>query len=342
MVETREQGAAILTELEKLAHVCDPGTKVIVIGRSNDVALYRELIRQGISEYLVSPLNPIQVIEAVASLYHGHSAGPIGKVFAFYGARGGSGSSTFAHNVAWSVAEDQKIATTVIDLDTAFGTTGLDFNQDIGQGILEALTSPERLDEVMLERLLLRHTDRLSLLISPALVDRETEITPEAVEIIIEAVRQISPCVVVDLPHTWSPWVKQVLTSADEIVITATPELSSLRNGKNLHEILTLARPNDQPLKFVLNQVGVPKRPEIPVKDFANAMGCDPSIVVPFDPQVFATANNNGQAIAELNAQSKPAQLFRDLAQILTGRAPRQDEKPSGRLSLDFLRRKRA
>jgi pilus assembly protein CpaE len=342
MVETREQGAAILTELEKLSHVCDPGTKVIVIGRSNDVALYRELIRQGISEYLVSPLNPIQVIEAVASLYHGHSAGPIGKVFAFYGARGGSGSSTFAHNVAWSVAEDQKIATTVIDLDTAFGTTGLDFNQDIGQGILEALTSPERLDEVMLERLLLRHTDRLSLLISPALVDREMEITPEAVEIIIESVRQISPCVIVDLPHTWSPWVKQVLTSADEIVITATPELSSLRNGKNLHEILTLARPNDQPLKFVLNQVGVPKRPEIPVKDFANAMGCDPSIVVPFDPQIFATANNNGQAIAELNAQSKPAQLFRDLAQTLTGRAPRQDEKPSGRLSLDFLRRKRA
>ena len=342
MVETREQGAAILTELEKLSHGCDPGTKVIVIGRSNDVALYRELIRQGISEYLVSPLNPIQVIEAVASLYHGHSAGPIGKVFAFYGARGGSGSSTFAHNVAWSVAEDQKIATTVIDLDTAFGTTGLDFNQDIGQGILEALTSPERLDEVMLERLLLRHTDRLSLLISPALVDREMEITPEAVEIIIESVRQISPCVIVDLPHTWSPWVKQVLTSADEIVITATPELSSLRNGKNLHEILTLARPNDQPLKFVLNQVGVPKRPEIPVKDFANAMGCDPSIVVPFDPQIFATANNNGQAIAELNAQSKPAQLFRDLAQTLTGRAPRQDEKPSGRLSLDFLRRKRA
>ncbi|MBU6155604.1 MAG: AAA family ATPase [Alphaproteobacteria bacterium] len=342
MVETREQGNAIFGELEKLAQVCDPGTKVIVIGRSNDVALYRELIRQGISEYLVSPLNPIQVIEAVASLYHGQSSGPIGKVFAFYGARGGSGSSTFAHNVAWSIAEDQRIATTVIDFDVPFGTTGLDFNQDIGQGIAEALTSPERLDEVMLERLLLKHTDRLSLLISPALVDREMDISPEAVDIIIDAVRQISPCVIIDLPHSWSNWVKQVLSSADEIVITATPELSSLRNGKNLHEMLTQSRPNDQPLKFALNQVGVPKRPEIPVKDFANAMGCDPSVVMPFDPQIFATANNNGQMLAELNAQSRPAQLFRDLGQVLTGRAPRVDAKPTRGISLDFLRRKRA
>jgi pilus assembly protein CpaE len=342
MVETREQGAAILTELEKLSHVCDPGTKVIVIGKSNDVALYRELIRQGISEYLVGPLNPLQVIEAVASLYHGHAAGPIGKVFAFYGARGGSGSSTFAHNVAWSIAEDQQIATTLIDLDVPFGTVGLDFNQDVGQGVAEALTSPERLDETMLERLLIKHSERLSLLISPAMMDREQEVTAESIEIIIEAVRQISPCVVIDLPHSWSPWVKQVLTAADEIVITATPELASLRNGRNLHEILTMSRPNDQPLKFVLNQVGVPKRPEIPVKDFAEAMGCSPSIVMPYEPQIFATANNNGQALGELNAQSRPTQLFRELGQVLTGRAPRVDVKPARGLRLDFLRRKRA
>jgi pilus assembly protein CpaE len=342
IVETREEGAAILGELESLAEVCDPGTKVIVIGRSNDVALYREMMRRGISEYLVSPLNPIQVIEAVASLYHGHSSGPIGKVFAFYGARGGSGSSTFAHNVAWSIAEDQQIATTVVDLDVAFGTAGLDFNQDFGQGISEALTSPERLDETMLERLLLKHSERLNLLISPAMVDRDQDVSPEAAVTIIDAVRQVSPCVIIDLPHVWTPWVRHVLIAADEIVITATPELSSLRNTKNIYEVLSQARQNDQPLKFALNQVGVPKRPEIPVKDFVDAMGCEASIVMPFDPQVFATANNNGQAIAQFNAQARPAQLFRDLGQILTGRAPRTDAKPAGRLSLDFLRRKRA
>ena len=342
MVESRELGLSILTELEKLAHVCDPGTKVIVIGTSNDITLYREMIRQGVNEYLVAPLNPLQVIEAIASLYHGPATAPVGKVFAFVGARGGSGSSTIAHNTAWSIAEDLQIATTIVDLDVSFGTTGLDFNQDSGQGVSEALASPERLDDVLLDRLLIKHANKLSLFLAPAQLDREASFTPEAVELVLEIVRQASPCVVIDLPHVWAPWVKQVLVAADEIVVTATPDLASLRNGKNVYDMLTGARPNDRPLKVVLNQVGIPRRPEIPVKDFAEAMGAEPALVMPFDPQTFATASNNGQMVGELNAQSRAAQGFRELAQKLTGREPKVDAKPANKLSFDFLRRKKA
>ncbi len=342
MVETREQGGAILGELEKLAHVCDPGTKVIVIGASNDISLYREMIRQGVNEYLVAPLNPLQVIEAIASLYHGPATAPIGKIFAFVGARGGTGSSTIAHNAAWAIAEDLHISTTIVDLDVPFGTTGLDFNEDTAQGIAEALASPERLDDVLLDRLLVKHTNRLNLFVAPAQLDREASFPPEAVETVLDVVRQASPCVVVDVPHVWAPWVKQVLTTADEIVVTATPDLASLRNGKNIYDLLNQARPNDRPLTFVLNQVGIPRRPEIPVKDFAEAMSAEPALVLPFDPQTYATASNNGQMVGELNAQSRAAQAFRELAQKLTGREPRAESKPAGMLSFDFLKRKKA
>lgn len=342
LVETRERGPAILKELENLAHVCDPGTKVIVIGQSNDISLYREMIRQGISEYLVTPLNPLQIIEALAAIYGGQSNAPLGKVFAFYGSRGGVGSSTFAHSTAWSVAEDLHIATTIVDLDVSFGTTGLDFNQDAGQGIADALASPERLDDVLLDRLLIKQTGKLNLFISPAALDRDGLISVEAVETVIDAVRQLSPCVIIDMPHLWAPWVRQVLTTSDEIVVAATPDLASLRNCKNIYDLLNQARPNDKPLKFVLNQVGIPRRPEIPVKDFAEAMGTEPAIIMPFDPQTFATANNNGQAVGELNPQSRAAQGFRELAQKLTGREPRADAKANSKLSFDFLRRKKA
>jgi len=342
MVETRETGSAILHELEKLAHVCDPGTKVVVIGGSNDITLYRDMIRQGVNEYLVAPLNPLQVIEAIASLYHGSATAPIGKVFAFVGARGGTGSSTVAHNAAWSISEDLHISTTIVDLDVPFGTAGLDFNQDTSQGIAEAITAPERLDDVLLDRLLIKHTNRLNLFVAPAQLDRETSFPPEAVETVLDIVRQISPCVVVDVPHVWAPWVKQVLVSADEIVVTATPDLASLRNGKNIYDLLNQSRPNDKPLKVVLNQVGIPRRPEIPVKDFAEAMGAEPALVLPFDPQTFATAGNNGQMVGELNPQSRAAQGFRELAQKLTGREPRSEAKPASKLSFDFLKRRKA
>jgi len=56
IVETAEQGEAVLGALERLAKVCDESTKVVVIGRLNDVHLYRELVRRGVSEYLVGPL----------------------------------------------------------------------------------------------------------------------------------------------------------------------------------------------------------------------------------------------------------------------------------------------
>jgi len=342
MVETREHGPSILRELEKLAHVCDPGTKVIVIGGTNDIVLYREMIRQGVNEYLVAPLNPLQVIEAIATLYHSPAAAPIGKIFAFVGARGGTGSSTVAHNCAWSIAEDLHISTTIADLDIPFGTAGLDFNQDSSQGISEALASPERLDDVLLDRLVIKHTNHLNLFVSPAQLDRDAAFAPESVETVLDIVRQAAPCVVVDVPHVWAPWVKHVLIAADEIIVTATPDLASLRNGKNIYDLLNQSRPNDRPLKVVLNQVGIPRKPEIPVKDFAEAMGADPALVIPFDPQLFATAGNNGQMVGELNAQSRAAQAFRQLAQQLTGREPRVEQKSTSKLSFDFLKRKKA
>jgi pilus assembly protein CpaE len=92
----------------------------------------------------------------------------------------------------------------------------------------------------------------------------------------------------------------------------------------------------------VLNQVGIPRRPEIPVKDFAEAMGAEPVLVLPFDPQTYATAGNNGQMVGELNPQSRAAQGFRELAQKLTGREARSDAKPASKLRFDFLRLKKA
>src|SRR5271155_5547082 len=90
VVETRLQGQAALDELDRLAEVCDPTTKVIVVGRTNDVELYRELMRRGASEYLVAPLNPLHLIEVISGLYLDPESPPIGRVVTFIGARGGA------------------------------------------------------------------------------------------------------------------------------------------------------------------------------------------------------------------------------------------------------------
>ena len=327
IVDSDQPPAQLLADLDKLAEVCDAGTKVIVIGASNDIGFYRELIRRGVSEYLVAPLEPLQLIRTITSLYSDPAAPFVGRSIAFVGAKGGVGASTVAHNVAFAISERLMAQTVIVDFDLPFGTAGLDFNQDPLQGVADALSQPDRLDPVLLDRMMVRCTERLSLFAAPATLDSTYDISTEAFEEVATKIRGASPYVVLDLPHVWSGWMRQTLLSADDVVIVATPDLASLRNCKNMMDLIRAARPNDTPPRLVLNQVGVPGRPEIPVKDFAEALGTQPSLVLPFDARTFGQAANNGQMVLESGPKSKAAEGLQHLADLISKREappPRQ------------------
>jgi pilus assembly protein CpaE len=332
ILESDERGEEILDGLDQLANYCDAGTRVVVVGRMNDVILYRELVRRGVSDYLISPVDTLQVVRAVCGLFSAPDAKPVGRIVAVVGAKGGVGASTVAHNIAFSLARDQKLDAVVTDLDLAFGTAGLDFNQDPPQGIAEAVFSPDRIDTAFVDRLLAKCTDHLSLLAAPATLDRVYDFGADAFDSIFDSLRATVPCVVLDVPHQWTGWSKQTLIGADEILIVAAPDLANLRNAKNIYDLLKAARPNDHLPRYCLNQVGVPKRPEIKAADFAKALEDDPVATIPFEPQLFGAAANNGQMIAEIAAGHRTAETFRQLAQLLTGRV--ETKKPrSGLLS---------
>ena len=329
IVESMHKRDPMIADLMRLAEVCDAGTKVIVIGHVNDVLLYRELLKHGIGEYLVMPLGVSQVMESISMLYTDPTAQPLGQVIAFMGAKGGVGSSTVCHNVAWTISEVVQSDVVITDFDLAFGTAGLDFNQDPIQGLADALAAPERMDEVLLDRLLSRCSDHLSLFAAPATLDQAYDPTPVACDTIIDVLRKNVPFVAADLPHQWTGWARQVALQADHIVITATPDLANLRNAKNLMEKLVAARPNDTAPHLLINQVGVAKRPEISAKDFSTALECDIDFVIDFDAPLFGTAANNGQMIEEVSAKAKAAEQFRQLANLLTDRVEAKVERKS-------------
>jgi pilus assembly protein CpaE len=329
ILESENRDTDILQGLDQLAPVCDAATRVIIIGRMNDVALYRELVRRGVSDYLIAPVNTLQVVRAVCGLFSAPDAKPVGRIIAVVGAKGGVGASTIAHNIGFSIARDLTLDAVVTDLDLAFGTAGLDFNQDPPQGIAEAVFSPDRIDHAFIDRLLSKCTDHLSLLAAPATLDRVYDFGADAFDAIFDSLRATVPCVVVDVPHQWTGWTKQTLVSADDILIVAAPDLANLRNTKNLYDFLKAARPNDQRPLYCLNQVGVPKRPEIKAADFAKALEENPIATIPFEPQVFGAAANNGQMIAEMAANHRTAAIFRSMAQKLAGRAEPQKQRSS-------------
>jgi pilus assembly protein CpaE len=104
-----------------------------------------------------------------------------------------------------------------------------------------------------------------------------------------------------------------------EVVITAEPDLLSLRNAKNLLDQLKRSRPNDSPPKLVLNRVGVPKRVEIKPDKFAAAIQIEPVACIPFEPSTVSTAASNCQMIADVSPKSTVSLSFPKIVQAVTG-----------------------
>lgn len=334
MVESRRSPGELMGELAELAEVCDPSTRVVIIGHYNDVALYRELIRNGISEYIVAPVTLADIMGVVTSIFVNPDAEPLGKTVAFVGAKGGVGASTIAHNVAWSVSHLFQTEVVVADMDLPFGTANINFDQDPAQGIAEAVFSPERIDEVYLDRLLAKCSEHLSLLAAPSTLDRVYDFDANAFTSLLETVQRSAPFVVLDVPHTWNAWTRDTLAQADEIVIVATPDLSNLRNTKNLVDTLKRMRPNDRAPRLILNQVGMPKRPEIAPFDFSDPLDMTPLATIGFDPLLFGNAANNGRMLGEMEANHAISNTISEIAHILTGRMEVKEKKPKGLGSL--------
>jgi pilus assembly protein CpaE len=337
IIDSMMQGPVMLHHLDRLAEVMEEGTKVIIIGAVNDIRLFRELMARGVSEYIVPPMQPVDLIRTICGLYVNPDKPFAGRVISVIGARGGVGSSTIAHNLAWSIAERYEAGACLLDLDLSFGTAALDFNQDPPQSVADALLAPDRVDDVFLERVMTKQTQRLQMLTAPATLEREFELDPAAFEVVIDRVRRGSPFVVLDLPHVWNSWVKQTLLASDEVMIVAGPDLASLRNTKNILDLLKASRPYDQAPNVVLSMVGVPKRPEIPLKDFAEALGAEPVAQFAFDPSLYGMAANNGQMLGEVAPTSKGAITIDALAAQVTGRKAPEVKKQS--LKIPFLKR---
>lgn len=332
VVESQADQATLLEELEALAQECVPGTKVIVIGFSNDITLYRALLDRGVTDYLVAPLDPMSLITAISRSFREADEQKLGRVTAFIGARGGAGSSTVSHNVAASIANRLEADVLLVDLDLPFGTVGLDFDIEPSHGTAEVLKGADRIDEILLDRLAMKRTERLRLLAATAAFDSAYDLKESELKRLLDVSQSSAQHIVLDLPQTWTSWARTALLSADEIVITATPDLGSMRNAKNMIEAIMQARPNDAPPKLVLNQVGMPKRTEIKPADFAAAVRIEPSACVQFDPQLFGKAANNGELIVESAGKTPAARAFEDLAKLVSGqkevRATRRKNMP--------------
>lgn len=336
IVEASGTSDEILTKLEGLAGVCDPSTSVVVIGSENDIELYRTLKEQGVSDYKARPVSTARMFEAINTIIADPSSQVPAHVIGVVGTRGGVGNSTVAHNLAWCLGNMTGEDVMLVDLDLQFGTGALAFNLETRQGVVDILADPDRMDLQVLEKMAVRYGENLMVLGSPATPTASLEVSSEAVDKLIEMVGGLASFVVLDLPHVWMDWVLDALLRADDVVIVAKKDLVCLRNTQNILEILKKSQAGEKPVHLVANMVGRSKGSELSVKDFESAVGQELTASFADEPDLFGTAENNGQPVAEGTGRNKARAGFDALAAKLGGEKKADGQQKKG--ALDWLK----
>ena len=320
IVEVNETQETLFSKLGALADVFDSDSRLLLIGHENDIKLYRRLIELGVSDYICGEVNSEIIQSSINQLFADPAAIELGRVIACLGARGGTGSSTIAANLSYTLGQKYSEEVILIDLDMCFGTLALSFNLQQRQSIADALAQPNRLDDVLMERFMLKYNDFLSVVPAPVLLGGDFDVQVDAFETLLNLVRRMAAFVVIDLPHQWNPWVNEILLDANEVVVTAYPDLANLRDAKNIFDRLQEKRGIGSPTRLVFNKIGLAKVSELGAKDFRDPLGASPILSIPFEASLFGTALNNGQCAAEVNRRSKSVKRFTELASIVSGR----------------------
>ena len=323
---TSDNPADALVELDSLADFCDPDTKVMVLGRNNYVGFYRSLISRGVREYVLMPFDAHKALDALYRMI-GPEQGSRGRCVAFIGAQGGSGSSMLSHHVSLHVAETLKSPTLLIDLDLAFGTAGLTFDHSINKGSVELLFATRRELGDIFDRVKFEVSSHLNVIGTSGSLFRTFDIDQRMIDTLVQHVRSVYPLTFLDVPHSWTQWVRFLLADVDDVVLSMTPDIPSLKNAHAILNALNDIRPNSSPPIIVVNKVGVPKRQEISISDIATHLGVKISHSIPFAAESFGRCVNEGKTLFAIAPKSKEAAVIINVAkEFLPARTEAADQ----------------
>ena len=321
-----------LNDINALAEVCEPGTVVIALGQINDVRLYRDLLANGIHDYLLKPLSSAlmrdalvqaQGVFAAPRLSDAGSAKPH-ITTAVIGTRGGVGASTLATSLAWLLASEHKQDTALLDLDIHFGTGALCLDLEPGRGLTDAIANPSRIDGLFIERAMIRAGDHLSILSAEAPISMPLLTDGAAFVQLEEEFRAAFDHTVIDLPRNILINFPHVLGDVNGVVLATEMTLAGARDAIRILSWLRTHAPQAQ-VQVVANRV-IPGVTEIGKADFEASIERKIAFSIPFDAKAAAHAAKLGQTFAEANHATKAAAGLRDLAQALRNSATQEAE----------------
>lgn len=301
---------SVLDELMELAQHCVAGTQLVIAGETNDIHFYRALVDRGVVDYFTMPVRVDQIAQALTK--HGK---PIqssnSTVISFMSAAAGDGSSTVALNVGYALAKEFNAKTIIVDMDYQYGMTAKNLDLSSPYGIKELFDHPDRgIDMTLIERMVVGYSNNLDIIAAPNELKFMPDVKPEMIRDLVAALQEKYQFVILDLPHSWSPWIAAAFSHSDAMILVAQLWLKSVTHASRLLNIWREIGMNLNQVQVAINRSGAKYKEGITPKDFERVCNKPIAYFLPNDIKTVVNAENLGKTIIELGKTKLSAELI--------------------------------
>ena len=303
-----------------------PALGIAIVARELDPQMMLDAMRSGVTEAIAEPLTQDAIESAISRVLRQLTAPIEGRVFAVIGAKGGTGATTIAVNLAEALAKQTGDAL-LIDLHAAAGDAAVMLGVEPRFTIADALENTHRLDEAFFKGLIAHSKSGLDLLAASrrAVVG---VVDPPKVRALIDFAVRYYRSVVLDVPRS-DVSLMESLEAASSIFVVINHELPTIRSGQQL--VTRLRQRYAERVGVVVNRSD--RQAEISLDDIKKAANAPIRHVFPSDYRAALAAANKGEPLAQ-STQGRLGASFHEFARKLTGQQaePAATEQSSGLL----------
>jgi pilus assembly protein CpaE len=300
---------------------------IIMLTAERDVEQKVRALRAGADDFLLKPFHPAELIARMKSLLSRFAPRdalvgrpPLGRLFAFYGAKGGVGTTTIAINTAIALHRELGRKVALVDGNLQFGDhrVFLDLGLD-RKSVVDVVTAPN-IDVDLIKQVLVRHDSGIDLLLAPPSPETAELVTQDHMPLILEQLRTLYDYVLVDIDKRLDEVNLRILDVADTVFVVMTADLSCLKNVRLVLETIVHLGYPEEKVRLVLNRSNAFTGISVKNAEGALKRTIDDQVVNEYRGAISAL--NSGAPFMFTKADSVLGRSLLDFARVIDKLAP--------------------
>jgi pilus assembly protein CpaE len=234
---------------------------IIMLTAEREVEQKVRGLRAGADDYLIKPFHPAELLARIKSLLARFAPRetllarpPMGRILAFYGAKGGVGTTTIAINAAIALHQELGRKVCLVDANLQFGDHRVFLDLGLDRKSIVDVVSAPAIDADLIRQVMVKHDSGIDLLLAPPTPETAELVHPEHLPFVTEQLASLYDYTLVDVDKRLDDVNLGVFEAAESVFVVMTADLSCLKNVRLIIETMDhLGYPADK-LQLVLNR----------------------------------------------------------------------------------------